>query len=119
MSDRTPDFDELVAADDPERARLLGAHELLVAAGRPRSCRRRSRRRLRSHTAPCAPCTARRYTAVAAIAIAATVLFGIGYAVGGRDAPASPVQTIAMSGRRRRDRVDRPARQGRRRGTGR
>ena len=29
----------------------------------------------------------RRYTAIAAVAIAATVLFGVGYAIGGRDSP--------------------------------
>ena len=40
----------------------------------------------------------RRYTAIAAVAIAATVLFGVGYAIGGRDSPDKPVQTIAMTG---------------------
>lgn len=40
----------------------------------------------------------RRYTAIAAVAIAATVLFGAGYAIGGRDSPEKPVQTIAMKG---------------------
>ena len=40
----------------------------------------------------------RRYTAIAAVAVAATVLFGVGYAIGGRDSPAEPVQTIAMNG---------------------
>ncbi len=98
MSDRTPWFDDLVGADDPERARLLGVHDLLVAAGAPPELPPSL------ETAPAEPHRAmhvlhrRRYTAVAATAIAATVLFGIGYAVGGRDAPASPVRTIAMSG---------------------
>ena len=40
----------------------------------------------------------RRYTAIAAVAVAATVLFGVGYAIGGRDSPDKPVQTIAMTG---------------------
>jgi hypothetical protein len=40
----------------------------------------------------------RRYTAIAAVAVAATVLFGVGYAIGGRDSPNKPVQTIAMEG---------------------
>ena len=98
MSNRMPEFDDLVAADDPERARLLGVHDLLVAAGAPPELPPSL------ETAPAEPrgtvsfLHRRRFTTVAAIAIAATLLFGIGYAVGGRDAPASPVQTIAMSG---------------------
>ena len=35
MSGQTPRFDELVEADDPERARLRVTHELLVTAGAP------------------------------------------------------------------------------------
>ena len=98
MSNRMPEFDDLVAADDPERARLLGVHDLLVAAGAPPELPPSL------ETAPAEPHRTagflhrRRYTTGAAIAIAAIVLFGIGYAVGGRNAPASPVQTIAMSG---------------------
>lgn len=98
MSNGMPEFDDLVAADDPERARLLGVHDLLVAAGAPPELPPSL------ETAPAEPhgtagfLHRRRYTTGAAIAIAAIVLFGIGYAVGGRDAPASPVQTIAMSG---------------------
>jgi len=98
VSSRMPAFDDLVAADDPERTRLLGVHDLLVAAGAPPELPPSL------ETAPAEPhgtigfLHRRRYTAIAATAIAAAVLFGIGYAVGGRDAPASPVQTIAMSG---------------------
>ena len=40
----------------------------------------------------------RRYTAIAAVAVAATVLFGVGYAIGNRNSPDKPVQTIAMKG---------------------
>jgi len=98
VSNRMPEFDDLVAADDPERARLRGVHDLLAAAGAPPELPPSL------ETAPAEPhgtmrfLHRRRYTTVAATAIAATLLFGIGYAVGGRDAPASPVQTIAMSG---------------------
>ena len=40
----------------------------------------------------------RRFTAIAAVAAAAVVLFGVGYAIGGRDNPEQPVRTIAMTG---------------------
>ena len=98
MSNRMPEFDDFVAAGDPERFRLRGVHDLLVAAGAPPELPPSL------ETAPAEPhgtigfLHRRRYTAVAATAIAAAVLFGIGYAVGSRDAPGSPVQTIAMSG---------------------
>jgi hypothetical protein len=36
MSDhRPPSFDDIVEPDDPDRARLLAAHDLLAAAGAP------------------------------------------------------------------------------------
>lgn len=98
MSGDPPEFDDLVTADDPERARLLGTHDLLVAAGAPPELPPSL------ESAPAEPrgnvltLHRRRYTAVAAIAIAATVLFGVGYGIGGRDAPADPVQTIALKG---------------------
>jgi hypothetical protein len=40
----------------------------------------------------------RRNTAISAAAIAATVLFVVGYSIGGRDSSQRPVQTIAMKG---------------------
>jgi hypothetical protein len=91
-------FDELVAAGDPERARLLATHELLVAAGAPPELPPSL------ESAPAEPKSTviamprRRYTAIAGVAIAATLLFGIGYAIGDRNSPASPVKTIAMAG---------------------
>lgn len=98
MSGNGPRFDELVEAGDPERARLQATHELLLAAGAPPELPPSL------ETAPPEPrgtvisFPRRRYTAIAAVAIAATVLFGAGYAIGGRDSPEKPVQTIAMKG---------------------
>ena len=98
MSGNGPSFDELVEAGDPDRTRLSAAHELLVAAGAPPELPPSL------ETAPPEPKSTviafprRRYTAIAAVAIAATVLFGAGYAIGGRDGPEQPVQTIAMTG---------------------
>jgi hypothetical protein len=98
VSGNGPLFGELVEADDPERARLQATHELLVAAGAPPELPPSL------ETAPPEPRATviafprRRYTTIAAVAIAATVLFGVGYAIGGRDSPEQPVQTIAMTG---------------------
>jgi len=99
VSDRTPPpFDAIVDPDDPDRERLENVHRLLVAAG--------PRPELPPHLehAPSEPkarvieLPRRRYTAIAAMAVAATLLFGIGYAIGGRDNPPEPVQTVAMTG---------------------
>jgi len=98
VSTNPPPFDDLIEADDPDRARLQQAHELLVAAGPPPELPPRL------ESAPAEPKAAvinfprRRYTAIAAVAVAACVLFGVGYAIGGRDSPDKPVQTIAMEG---------------------
>lgn len=98
MSPGPPPFDDLVDADDPDRARLQQAHDLLVAAGAPPELPPSL------ESAPTEPKSTlitfprRRYTAIAAVAVAASVLFGIGYAIGGRDSPDEPVQTIAMTG---------------------
>lgn len=98
MSRNPPPLEDLIAADDPDRARLEQAHDLLVAAGAapelPPSL----------ESAPAEPAARlinlprRRYTAIAAVAVAATVLFGVGYTIGGRDGPDKPVKTIAMKG---------------------
>lgn len=98
MSDRTPSFDDLVAPDDPERSRLLEAHDLLVAAGAPPELPPAL------ETAPPEPrarviaLPRRRSTAIAMAAVAAAILVGIGYSIGGRGGAESPVQTIAMHG---------------------
>jgi len=99
VSDRTPPpFDAIVDPDDPDSVRLENVHRLLIAAGPlpelPPGLEH----------APPAPSAhvilfqRRRYTAIAAVAIAATLLFGIGYAIGGRHNPPEPVQTVAMTG---------------------
>jgi hypothetical protein len=98
VSENPPPFDDLIASDDPDRARLLEAHELLVAAGAPPELPPSL------ESAPAEPKSTlitfprRRYTAIAAVAVAAAVLFGVGYTIGGRDGPDKPVQTIAMEG---------------------
>jgi len=98
VSGNGPTFDDLVEAGDPERARLLAAHDLLLAAGAPPELPPSL------ESAPVEPKSAaialprRRYTAIAAIAIAATLLIGVGYAIGDRHGPANPVKTIAMAG---------------------
>jgi hypothetical protein len=98
VSGRTPPFDEIVAGDDPERARLQGAHDLLLAAGAPPELPPSLEAAPPEPRAAMIAFPRRRYTAIAAVAIAATVLFGAGYAIGGRDSPEQPVQTIAMDG---------------------
>jgi hypothetical protein len=98
LSGRIPPFDEIVDADDPERARLASVHELLVAAGPPAELPPSlefAPPEPRAHTLTF---ERRRYTTIAAVAIAATVLFAVGYAVGGRNAPPTPVQTLTMKG---------------------
>jgi hypothetical protein len=98
MSDTTPRFDDLVDANDPDRDRLESIHQLLAAAGPPPELPPAL------ETAPPEPRPSvlafprRRHTAIAAVVLAACVLFGIGYAVGGRTGPETSVRTIAMSG---------------------
>jgi hypothetical protein len=100
VTDRTPSFDDLVDPDLPEgeRDRLRSVHELLLRAGAPPE--------LPPLREPAEARKARviqfprryRYTLLASAAAAALVLFGAGYAIGNRDAPDAPVQTIAMTG---------------------
>jgi hypothetical protein len=98
VSQNPPPFDDLIEADDPDRARLQEAHDLLVAAGAPPELPPQL------ESAPAEPKSTlitlprRRYTAIAAVAVAALVLLGIGYTIGGRDSPGKPVETIAMTG---------------------
>ncbi len=98
MSVTPPRFDDLVAADDPGRERLLNAHELLIAAGPQPELPPELAHAPAPPDGKVVPFARRRFTAIGAVAIAATVIFGIGYVVGGRDAPGAPVQTIAMAG---------------------
>ena len=98
MSQNPPPFDDLIEADDPDRARLQQAHDLLAAAGAPPELPPQL------ESAPAEPKSTlitlprRRYTAIAAVAVAALVLLGIGYTIGGRNSPGKPVETIAMTG---------------------
>jgi hypothetical protein len=95
---RPPSFDDIVEPDDPGRARLLATHELLTAAGAPPELPPRL------EEAPAEPANnvinfpRRRYTAIAAVAVAATVLLGVGFAIGNRNSPDKAVDTIAMKG---------------------
>lgn len=99
MSERTPPpFDEIVDPDDPDRARLENAHRLLIAAGPLPELPPHLEEAPPEPKARVIPLPRRRNTAIAAVAIAATLLFGIGYAIGGRDNPPEPVQTVAMTG---------------------
>lgn len=98
MSDARPRFDDLVASDDPARDRLLAAHDLLLAAGPQPELPPELEHAPAPQEAQVVPFARRRFTAVGVVAIAATVIFGIGYVVGGRDAPSAPVSTIAMTG---------------------
>ncbi|MCY7302293.1 MAG: anti-sigma factor [Thermoleophilia bacterium] len=98
MSATPPRFGDLVAADDPARERLLGAHELLIAAGPQPELPPELAHAPAPPGGMVVPFARRRFTAIGAVAIAATVLFGIGYVVGGRDAPRAPGQTITMKG---------------------
>ena len=93
-----PSFDDLVEPGDPDRARLLAAHGLLTAAGPPPELPPSLEQAPPEPSGSMVAFPRRRYTAIAAVAVAATVLFGVGYAIGGRNTPDKPVQTIAMSG---------------------
>ena len=98
MSATPPRFDDLVAADDPARERLLATHGLLIAAGPQPELPPELAEAPAPPDGKVVPFARRRFTALGAAAIAATLLFGIGYAIGGRDGPGTPVQTITMTG---------------------
>ena len=98
MSGHEPHFDEIVAADDPERERLQGVHELLLAAGPPAELPPELAQAPPEPSARTLTFPRRRYTAIAAVAIAATIIFGIGFAIGDRNAPPSPIETLTLSG---------------------
>jgi len=98
VTGRDLSFDEIVDGADPERSRLRLAHDLLLAAGAPPELPPSLEAAPPEPRAPVITLPRRRYTAIAAVAAAATVLFGLGYAIGGRDSPGKPVRTIAMKG---------------------
>ena len=98
MRQNPPPFDDLIEADDPDRARLQQAHDLLVAAGAPPELPPSLESAPPEPKSTLITLPRRRYTAIAAVAVAASVLFGIGYAIGGGGGPDAPVETIAMTG---------------------
>ena len=92
MSERGPDFDELVGTDleAGERQRLLRVHELLVEAGPPPELQSRVVTPLHPH---------RRRGALVAIAAAlAVAAFAVGVVVGDRSDPGSADFVVALSG---------------------
>lgn len=92
MTDRTPNFDELVGDDltPAERARLLPVHELLIRAGPPPEL---------PAEAPIQLHPRRRRGALLAIAAAlAVAVFAVGVAVGDRSDGRSIDFVVAMSG---------------------
>jgi hypothetical protein len=93
-----PPFDQIVDGADPERDRLRTTHDLLLAAGPPPELPPSLGAAPAQPSQVIAILPRRRYTAIAAVALAACVLFGVGYAIGGRDLPNEPVRTIAMKG---------------------
>lgn len=98
MSTTPPQFDDLVDAADPDRSRLLEAHELLIAAGPQPELPPELVGAPEELGGQTVPFTRRRFTAIGAVAIAATILFGVGFTIGGRNGPGTPVETIAMTG---------------------
>jgi Anti-sigma-K factor rskA len=99
MSDHRIDLDELIG-DVPagERERLARVHELLLEAGPPPELSPEL-------SEPPAPPTARihdlrhryRYSVIAAAAVLALTVFGLGYLVGGSGGPRAE-RTVAMTG---------------------
>jgi hypothetical protein len=81
-----------------ERERLERVHELLLRAGPPPERSPAIAHAPEPPTARVVPFPRRyRYTALAAAAVAACALFGLGYLVGG-GGTTEPLQTVAMSG---------------------
>ena len=98
MSTTPPRFDDLVDPADPDRARLRAMHELLIAAGPQAELPPELEEPPVDPDGQTVPFTRRRYTAIGAVAIAATILFGVGYTIGARNGPGAPVETITMTG---------------------
>lgn len=113
MSDRRPDFDELVGPDlsGPERERLLRVHELLLAADPPPELRGdevapdpdatppvEREAELRGAKVLVLPRRRRRWLAVAVAAALAVAVFGAGAFVGNRTAGPNADFTVSMKG---------------------
>jgi hypothetical protein len=94
------DLNDMVGNDlEPgERARLERVHALLEQAGPPPELPPALERAPEPPTARVIPLRRRyRYTALAAAAVAACALFGLGYLAGGAGGD-EPLRTVAMSG---------------------
>ena len=95
------DLNDILGAElEPsERERLEHVHTLLVQAGPPPELPPALEHAPAPPAARVIPFPRRyRFTALAAAAVAACALFGIGYLVGGAGGRAEPVRTVAMSG---------------------
>ena len=95
------DLRDLVGDDDldpDERSRLERVHAMLVRAGRPPELPPALQRPPEPPAARVIPVPRRyRFTAIAAAALIAVALFGLGYLAGG-GAGESPVRTVVMTG---------------------
>lgn len=95
------DLNDILGAElEPsERERLEHVHTLLVQAGPPPELPPALEHAPAPPAARVIPFPRRyRFTALAAAAVAACALFGIGYLAGGAGGRAEPVRTVAMSG---------------------
>lgn len=102
MSERQPDFDELVerGLDASERERLLRVHDALVAAGPPPDLGARLAEPPvpAADVVPLAPRRRRRIALVAVAAALAVAVFAGGFAAGSRHATPQAVRSVAMTG---------------------
>ena len=101
MTERRPTLEELIEGDlgPEERQRLQAVHELLVQAGPPPELSPTLAQAPAPETAHLIPFPRRyRFTAVAAAAALAIVLFGAGYLIGGSGDSPAPLRTVEMSG---------------------
>ena len=98
MSERPPDFDELVGLDleSPDRERLQRVHDLLVAAGPPPDLSARLSAPPSAVRARLEP-GRRRAALLALAATLGAVAFGVGYVVASSGGPSTD-RIVAMSG---------------------
>lgn len=95
-----PHLDELLdGVSGPERDRLARVHARLLAAGPPPELPPGLAEPPESAATRVIPLPRRyRFTAIAAAAAVALVVFGAGWLVGGGRAPETPAQTVALEG---------------------